>query len=46
MIFNPWIRGHSLETKANKTYTKYPEQTINFFFYEDYDSEESESAVL
>ena len=31
MIFNPWTRGHCLETKANKTYTKYPEQTINFF---------------
>ena len=29
MIFNPLIWG--LETKANKTYTKYPEQTINFF---------------
>ena len=44
MIFNPRIWG--LETKANKTYTKYPEQTINFYYYENHDSEESESAVL
>ena len=31
MIFNPWIRGQLPWNQSKKTYTKYPEQTINFF---------------